>query len=755
MRARAFDAYCRWRNAFVPRPEAIRDVVLIAIDDESQRYVGQKWPWNRKIFAEFLDRLTDSPPRLILFDLVFAGEGDPSHDRAFAEAIRRSPAPVLLACYLDQRGEPILPLSLFTEAGGMVGLINKPRDADLRIRRMFAGIHLPLQGRPLYAMEVMAAALAKGIPLDRLDLTLTELALGSSRIPLKVPGTLAINWSVDRRHVQEIPFWRVLHDDGLAKALGGKVVLIGATSEVTHDVYPTPLGLMPGVLIILNGFLTLLSERFLTPLPWPLGLSLGIGLTIASCWLTYALPPLWGIWAAVGLAIGGTILGFLALVLTGHETEYFSVWVLAGLGWLTGTLYRYFLLVWETIRLHRQVVTDPASGLFTSRYFFLRLDRVWSDAMRMHKPRHMSLVVIQTDPFTQLLHQMDWAQLQEKVRALGDLIHRLCPQGGLAGRLGEDRFAVLLFGMDMAQAQRWAQQLLPNLDALNLPGSCGVGVISFVPRQADFPSMAHWVRCAMTTAIRAKNRATVLSCVEIFDPQRDIPSASEFPDRISPAVLDPIGYVASEWEEKHRALEKALSDLRKAYQEMETHFLEVTKALVTALESKDEYTSGHLERVSRYACRLAEVLQLPPQDVRAIREAALLHDIGKIGLPDEVLHKVGPLTEEEKAIIKQHLQLGARILEPMKFFKPITTLIYHHHERYDGKGYPHGLVGDLIPPGAQIIAIADAFDAMTTHRGYNKPLTVPQALEELRKGAGTQFHPAYGGCFRPFDRARG
>jgi putative nucleotidyltransferase with HDIG domain len=144
---------------------------------------------------------------------------------------------------------------------------------------------------------------------------------------------------------------------------------------------------------------------------------------------------------------------------------------------------------------------------------------------------------------------------------------------------------------------------------------------------------------------------------------------------------------------------------------------------------------------------LAEVLQLPPQDVRAIREAALLHDIGKIGLPDEVLHKVGPLTEEEKAIIKQHLQLGARILEPMKFFKPITTLIYHHHERYDGKGYPHGLVGDLIPPGAQIIAIADAFDAMTTHRGYNKPLTVSQALEELRKGAGTQFHPAYVDAF--------
>jgi putative nucleotidyltransferase with HDIG domain len=184
---------------------------------------------------------------------------------------------------------------------------------------------------------------------------------------------------------------------------------------------------------------------------------------------------------------------------------------------------------------------------------------------------------------------------------------------------------------------------------------------------------------------------------------------------------------------------------------MEQHFLEVTKSLVMALETKDEYTAGHLERVSRYATRLAEELKLSPEEIEAVREAALLHDIGKIGIPDEVLHKVGQLTEEEKGHIRQHLLLGAKILEPMKFFRPITTLIYHHHERYDGKGYPHGLTGEFIPSGAQVIAIADSFDAMTTARSYNKPKTAQEALEELRRGSGTQFNPKYLEAFKRSD----
>ena len=149
----------------------------------------------------------------------------------------------------------------------------------------------------------------------------------------------------------------------------------------------------------------------------------------------------------------------------------------------------------------------------------------------------------------------------------------------------------------------------------------------------------------------------------------------------------------------------------------------------------------------RYAQTLAKGLLLPEKEIDAVQKAAYLHDIGKIGLPDRVLHKKERLNDEEFEYIKRHQADGARILEGLPFYKEIVPYILYHHERYDGKGYPHGLSGDMIPRGAQIISIADAYDAMTTGRGYNNPLTAQEAIAELKKSLGQQFHPLYAETF--------
>ena len=167
----------------------------------------------------------------------------------------------------------------------------------------------------------------------------------------------------------------------------------------------------------------------------------------------------------------------------------------------------------------------------------------------------------------------------------------------------------------------------------------------------------------------------------------------------------------------------------------------MTKSLVMAMDTKDAYTAGHLERVSRYATRLAETLQFPKEEIEAIQEAALLHDIGKLSLPEEILHKTGSLTSEEADVIKKHLELGAKILDPMKFFRPITTLLYHHHERYDGKGYPQGLKGEEIPIGARIVSVVDSFVAMMSERAYRKSMNLEESLDEIQANRGTQFDP--------------
>lgn len=165
------------------------------------------------------------------------------------------------------------------------------------------------------------------------------------------------------------------------------------------------------------------------------------------------------------------------------------------------------------------------------------------------------------------------------------------------------------------------------------------------------------------------------------------------------------------------------------------------RALVAAVDARDPYTHGHSERVSEYAVLLAREIGLPDQEVEVIRYAALLHDIGKIGLNDHILRKSSPLNLEERALVIQHPTKGVSILEENTAFANLIPMVKHHHEWYRGGGYPSGIEGEAIPLGARILAIADAFDAMTSDRPYRRALSLEMAVEQIRLGRGTQFDP--------------
>ncbi|HVJ50108.1 HD-GYP domain-containing protein [Desulfitobacterium sp.] len=164
-------------------------------------------------------------------------------------------------------------------------------------------------------------------------------------------------------------------------------------------------------------------------------------------------------------------------------------------------------------------------------------------------------------------------------------------------------------------------------------------------------------------------------------------------------------------------------------------------SLALALESKDPYIHGHSDRVAESAVEFARYLNLSESDQVNIHRAAILHDLGKIGIPDVILNKTNQLTEEEWLTMKSHPERGAAICSKLNFAKEIVPIIRHHHERYDGKGYPDGLSGESIPLLARIISIADTVDAMTSSRPYRSAGTFEQVLEELQKCAGTQFDP--------------
>jgi putative two-component system response regulator len=167
----------------------------------------------------------------------------------------------------------------------------------------------------------------------------------------------------------------------------------------------------------------------------------------------------------------------------------------------------------------------------------------------------------------------------------------------------------------------------------------------------------------------------------------------------------------------------------------------VLKTLEQTVEAKDDITGGHQQRLGAYATLIGERLGFSGRALDALRTGARLHDVGKIGVDEAILRKPGALSADEYAQIQQHTLIGEQILGPLCLSAPITAIVRHHHERWDGRGYPDGLVGEDIPLGARIVAVADAFDAMTAERPYSRPMTVEAAADRLRAGAGAQWDP--------------
>jgi HD-GYP domain-containing protein (c-di-GMP phosphodiesterase class II) len=168
---------------------------------------------------------------------------------------------------------------------------------------------------------------------------------------------------------------------------------------------------------------------------------------------------------------------------------------------------------------------------------------------------------------------------------------------------------------------------------------------------------------------------------------------------------------------------------------------EIIECLITALEAKDPYTKGHSTRVANMAYKLGEVAGMQGEALEDLHLAAHLHDIGKIGIPDQILNKSGPLSSEEIRILRQHPTIGYQILSRSSQLKVLAEIVLHHHERWDGKGYPDGLRGEKIPFSSRIIAICDAIDAMTSARPYRNALSTAECRRELQINRGLQFDP--------------
>lgn len=344
---------------------------------------------------------------------------------------------------------------------------------------------------------------------------------------------------------------------------------------------------------------------------------------------------------------------------------------------------------------------DPLVGsLLTLSAFRAQLEM---DVQRSQRyGRALTVVLVDVDGFKALNAELGYAGGDLVLAAVGTRLAAGTRVHDLACRTGADEFALLLPETPLEGAKVVVERLLIDLEQVEAGGRRGISVSA---------GMAGLKRGQSSDGLLAEAAAA------LDDARREgggrLIVASESGPRVGsePSVAAGSGSA------------------------------EVVTALAQALEERDSYTGEHSESVVDLTARVAEALGLKQDEVELIRRAALLHDIGKVGIPDEILHKPGPLTDEEWEIMRQHPAIGERIIRAIPGQGALARIVRHEHERWDGKGYPDGISGEEIPIGARIILACDAYHAMVSDRPYRKAMSHQEAMAELTANAGTQFDP--------------
>ncbi len=374
-------------------------------------------------------------------------------------------------------------------------------------------------------------------------------------------------------------------------------------------------------------------------------------------------------------------------------------WLFAALAGPLVAISLYQRTTHKALSAMRLALTDPLTGLGNHRHFQERLQRELTLAEASDGP--VALCLLDLDGLKQI-NDSHGHQMGDRV--LAQVAARL-RQGGEAFRLGGDEFAVLLPGVAALAATEIARSIVDRIRESTIPPvgavTVSAGVAAFPEHSLERESLIRVADGALYWAKEhGKNRVHMAH----------------------PASPAPLTRPTS-----------APSTAAGRFQAAAT--------LARAVDARDAYAGSHSERVSLLAGRIAEQLRLTEAEVELARLAGRLHDLGKLAVPQEILHKPGPLSQAERDVLQRHAEIGRRMVESIGLAS-VSSWVLRHHERWDGGGYPGGLQGEEIPLGARIVFVASAFDAMTSDVVYRPALTREEALREVRAGAGTQFDPA-------------
>jgi diguanylate cyclase (GGDEF)-like protein/putative nucleotidyltransferase with HDIG domain len=365
-------------------------------------------------------------------------------------------------------------------------------------------------------------------------------------------------------------------------------------------------------------------------------------------------------------------------------------------------------------------LTDPLTGVGSRRLLEDKL-QMECDRVQRYK-RSFSVAIVDLDHFKMINDTLGHAAGDEAIKAMARCIEQQKRKPDVLARYGGDEFVMLIPETRAPEAAilleriRIQVQQIPLDQGLSLSISCGIA--ESTPEQEISPGEV--MRRADLALYEAKNAGR--NCVKTWD--------KDMGRSLNTSDLEI---------ERIKKLQRRILGLSEKAEGM---FMESIWSLVQALEAKNAYGRRHSEHVMRYAVEIARAMDLGPKHSDLIRRAAMIHDIGKIGVPDAILFKTGVLTPHERKVIEQHPLIAARILEPMSFLEREIAIVRHHHEKWNGQGYPDGLARTAIPLGARIIAVADTFDALTSNRAYHARRPIGETLRILEDSAGYDLDPA-------------
>ncbi len=387
-----------------------------------------------------------------------------------------------------------------------------------------------------------------------------------------------------------------------------------------------------------------------------------------------------------------------------------------------------------------QAITDGLTGLKTHRFFMEALDGEWRRSTRAGHT--FSVIMMDLDGFKQVNDRHGHLEGDKVLTAVAHLLNDRARQSNVVARYGGDEFAILMPETRTDQAEILAERLRANIESDGYLAVHGVtasfGIATFPVHGPTQEDILHVADSGMYLAKHQEGNRVRVASLGVQLAQAD------WNRQLLEAYLGvTMKRMFSTGPEAFNHYLERFEGVMQNGEGDAPSLLDTVTALALAIDAKDHYTQGHSRAVSRLAVQIARELGLSDTEIEEVRLAAILHDIGKIGVPESVLNKPTRLTPEEFDLMKSHTLLGAKILEPLKVkaIERIRGMVRSHHEYVDGTGYPDCLKGDSIPLGARIITVADCFDTMVSRRAYKHGRTVDDAVAELHRCCGTQFDP--------------